>query len=129
MPPTEEHGCGLAILDPRCAKRTRPERKLAAQLRRIVGSARPLAELARGVGIEVAVAAAYPAEGHVQVDAEVAGGVDRDVGRQRAVDRRGVTEREGGAHQTGVVYSGEMACRYPRNSSRRRRFTSAGTMR
>src|SRR5665647_208893 len=56
-------------------------------------------ELARGVGVEVAVAAAHRAERHVQVHADAASGVGRPghPGRQRAVvgRRKPVRERAG----------------------------------
>ena len=67
------------------------------------------AQLAGRVGVEVAVPAPHAAERHVQVDPERRRVVDRD--RQRAVAGRRLTDRERGAHQAGVAYSGEIARR------------------
>ena len=69
------------------------------------------AQLRRGVRVEVAVAAPHTAERHVQVDAEVALRVDRDVVRQGAVERRRVAQGQSRPHQAGVVNSGEIARR------------------
>ncbi len=69
------------------------------------------AQLARGVRVEVAVAAAHAAEGHVQIHAERRGGIDRGIRRKRPIRRRGIAERKRGAHQAGVVYRGEIARR------------------
>ena len=67
---------------------------------------RDAAQLGRRVGVEVAVAAAHPAERHVQVDAEVAlGGVlerrRRAAGRRRAPDRRAEERSARQADRTG----------------------------
>ncbi len=67
------------------------------------------AQLARRVRVEVAVPAAHTAEGDVQVDPELRRAVDRN--RQGAVAGSGLTDRERGAHQAGVAYSGEIARR------------------
>ena len=50
------------------------------------------AQLARGVGVEVAVSAPHPAEGDVEVDPELRIAVDRD--RQRPVAGCRLAERE-----------------------------------
>ena len=69
---------------------------------RLAGIVRTLraAQLVGGVGVEVTVPAAHPAERHVQVDTEVAfGGTDHHGSRQRAVGRRSIRERKRTRHQ------------------------------
>ncbi len=76
----------------------RGELELGDRLRRVVALLDP-AQLGRRVGVEVAVAAAHPAERHVQVDPEVARGhaLGDRVGEQPVGGRR-VGDGKGARH-------------------------------
>ncbi len=103
----EEHGRDRTRLD--AFENPRREPDLGD---RLVGVRVPpgAAQLLRRVGVEVAVAAAHPAERHVDIDPEVAlGGAGRRGRRQRPVGRSRVAERQHAGHQRRTRWKTRMA--------------------